>query len=117
MLRNFAIRDRRRLPVQLRTLHQLDDWGTSYTVRQRWVSFVLSDFASFLRPFSAVIELPLEPRIVDRSAELMTLYDLNSHDAAHLATAREHGLEHFATVDREFLRVPAPPRIWLLRDL
>jgi len=49
--------------------------------------------------------LPLRKPLWQQSIDLMSLYGLESYDAAHVATALQAGLSDLATVDGKFARV------------
>ncbi|HEY7060014.1 MAG TPA: type II toxin-antitoxin system VapC family toxin [Chloroflexota bacterium] len=114
-IKNLVVRRPAQLPEHLRRRYRLDDWESDRVVRQRWLAFGIRQFDAFLDQFDRVVELPLHETIWRRSIRLMSQYKLRSYDAVHLATAKEHNLRHFATVDRWFAAVTSP-RIWLTRD-
>ncbi len=69
------------------------------------MAFGMGQFASFIGKFHQVSELPFRIRMWRRSVQIMAQYALGSHDAVHVATALQNGIEVFATADRHFNRV------------
>lgn len=114
-VKNLAVRRPAQLADDVRRRYRLDRWDAERVVRQRWMAFGVRQFDAFLDQFAHVTELPLNDATWRRSVRLMTRYRLRSYDALHLATARDHHLRHFATVDRWFADIQTP-RIWLTRD-
>lgn len=47
--------------------------------------------------------------------EIMVRHGLQAHDAVHVATAQEWGLQALAAVDANYRRVPSLD-FWLIRD-
>jgi predicted nucleic acid-binding protein len=117
VLRNFATRDYQRSPASLRAQYNLANWRNDEIVRARWMQFGQGALQTFLAQFEDVIELSLRPEVWVASIEIIVKYDLNSNDATHIATARTHRIDHFATTDRDFARLSGTPRIWLARDV
>jgi predicted nucleic acid-binding protein len=114
-VKNLAVRRPAQLTEDVRRLYRMDHWDADRRVRQRWMAFGIRQFVAFLDQFAQVTELPLDEAIWRRSIRLMTQYRLRSYDALHLATARDHRLQHLATVDRWFADIRSP-RVWLTRD-
>jgi predicted nucleic acid-binding protein len=114
-LKNLAVRRPPQLPTGERQRYRLDDWETDTQARRRWMAFGVTQFRGFLGQFGDIIELPLDESTWQRSVQIMVRDGLRSYDAMHVATAREHGLRHFATVDRWFAGLRSP-RVWLTRD-
>jgi predicted nucleic acid-binding protein len=106
---------RQQLPESLRLEYQLADWATHPHVRQQWMAFGMGQFAVFIGKFYQVSELPFRIRMWRRSVQIMAEYGLGSHDAVHVATALQNGVQIFATSDKHFNRVDALD-IRLIRD-
>jgi predicted nucleic acid-binding protein len=49
--------------------------------------------------------LPTSEQVKEKAFQLMSDYSLLPTDAFHIATALEHGINNFATLDEDFLRV------------
>ncbi len=106
---------RAQLPEDLRREYQLDQWATDPLIRQQWMAFGMAQFATLISKFYRVSELPFRIRMWRRSVQIMGRYALGSHDAVHVATALQNGIEIFATSDRHFSRVSALD-VWLIHD-
>jgi predicted nucleic acid-binding protein len=113
-LRLLASDHRRRLPVDLRQQFQLDQWATARAVRLRWLRFGLRQLDALLSHFEFV-EIQSDALTWAQGIPVIARHNLKSYDAFHIATARAHGLRHFATTDRDFRGIRSP-RIWLIRD-
>ena len=104
-LRHLATRHQQ-LPQSVQQQYQLDQWGTSAPVRERWLALGITQFQALLGRFTEVIELPFRLSTWSQSVDIMAREGLQSLDAVHVATAQEHGLRDFATVDADFQRIP-----------
>src|SRR5690349_13071467 len=67
---------RQHLPEDLRHAYQLRDWATDPHVRERWMSFGMGQFATFIGKFSRVAEFPFGIRLWHQSVRLMGTYAL-----------------------------------------
>lgn len=103
-LRKFATIPRR-VADTVRRDFQLDHWERSVFVRRRWMRFGVQEFDALLARFDEVNELPFDQSIWLQSITVMTDERLRSHDAIHVATAREYRVPCIATTDDHFLRV------------
>lgn len=106
---------RQQLPDTLRQEYQLADWAINPLVRQQWMAFGMGQFAAFIGAFYQVSELPFRIRMWHRSVQIMATYGLGSHDAVHVATALQNGVQVFATADKHFNRVDTLD-VRLIRD-
>ena len=64
-------------------------------------------------------EVTLTRELIESATSLAGRYNLNAHDAVHVAVAREVQVADIITLDRDFVRVdelvvwrPAPPSVW-----
>ena len=96
---------RTNLSAAMRQRYRLDDWGTSVTVRTRWLALGVTQFNLLLGQFAVAVELPFRVSTWTQSLDVMAQEGLQSRDAVHVATAREHGLGNLATVDADFQHV------------
>jgi predicted nucleic acid-binding protein len=103
------------LPAAERRRHRFARWGRHVDVREQWYRFGLDELEAFLGRFAAVTEVEFRREIWLASLDVMARTQLRSHDAVHVATAREVGVRDFVTVDDHFRRVP-DLRVWLMRD-
>ncbi len=104
-IRKLATDPRSVVSPSLYQQYQLRDFGTDSGIRQQWMQFGMAQFDALLGTFYRVFELPLRKQIWQQSIDLMSLYGLESYDAAHVATAFRAGLSDLATVDGKFARV------------
>ncbi|MGH2534127.1 MAG: type II toxin-antitoxin system VapC family toxin [Thermomicrobiales bacterium] len=104
-----------RTPYELGRQFQLDQWEQSIFIRRRWFQFGVEEFELLLARFAQVNELPFDQAIWLKSITVMTDERLRSHDAIHVATAREYRVPCIATTDDHFLRI-TDPAVRLLRD-
>lgn len=93
------------VPLHLQQEYQLSQFNTNFMIRQQWMRFGIGEFETLLRTFYVVYELPYRRQIWRQALEMMSLYNLKSYDAAHVATALRAGLHDFATVDGDYSRV------------
>lgn len=63
------------------------------------------EFDTLLRTFAVVYEVPYRSAIWQHAVQLMSLHNLRSYDAAHVATALAVGVSDFASVDSDYLRI------------
>jgi predicted nucleic acid-binding protein len=94
-----------RIPNDLRTRFQLDEWNQSLFVRHRWMQNGLQRFAMLLESFREVVELSFDEEIWRSSVTTMADEQLRSHDAIHVATARSFGVACIAAADDHFRRI------------
>lgn len=113
-LRNLASRPGQ-LPPDLYARFQLDQWQVSPLVRLRWMRFGIGQFEELLARFVEFFEFPFDDAVWRRSVGIMATNGLRSHDAVHVATARQYGVPRFVTLDDHFNRV-RDLDVWLIRD-
>jgi predicted nucleic acid-binding protein len=106
---------RTNLSAAMRQQYQLDDWGTSAAVRSRWLTLGAAQFDLLLAQFAIAIELPFQVSTWAHSLDIMAQDGLQSRDAVHVATARQHGLRDLATVDADFQGI-AGLQVQLIRN-
>ena len=93
------------LPEVMRRRNRLGKWGFDADVRHAWLAYGVAQFEQLLGEFAAVAELPWSVPAWTRSMEIMWRCQVKSYDAFHAATALEHGIFSFATVDGHFTRI------------
>lgn len=98
----------------LQQQYQLQHFNSNFIVRQQWMQFGMGELNALLRTFSIVYELPYRKAIWRHAIQLMSLYNLKSYDAAHVATALRAGVHDFASVDGDYVRV-SELRIHIIR--
>lgn len=103
------------LSPQLRRRFRLARWSTNPEVRARWLENGLHELEVFLQAFAEVVEVPLRRSIWIASVDVVAQTQLRSHDAIHVATAREAGVADFVTVDAHFRRI-TDLRVHVIRD-
>jgi predicted nucleic acid-binding protein len=103
------------LPDDMRRRFRLARWETNADVRRRWMEHGLDQLETLLRQFDEALAIPFRRSTWTASLDVMARTQLRSHDAVHVATAREVGVLDFVTVDDHFRRVP-DLRVWLIRD-
>lgn len=103
------------LPADIQEEFGLAAWNENFLVREGWLRFCIAQLEDFLGQFEEVFELPFTPSIWRRSVGIMALDRLRSHDAIHVATAREYGIISFVTGDDHFLRI-SDLEVLLIRD-
>jgi predicted nucleic acid-binding protein len=94
-----------RIPATIYRPFDLDRWERDVNVRRRWFEFGVHESAALLDSFVRIVELPYDEAIWFRSIPIMSDERLRSHDAIHVATAREYGVPCIATTDEHFLRI------------
>ena len=72
--------------------------------------------ADLYHRFPQVFEVRLDDETWHASLEIMIATGLQSHDAIHVATARQLGLAHIATADDHFTRVAGEFDVLLIQD-
>jgi predicted nucleic acid-binding protein len=70
----------------------------------------------FLHQFASVQEVSLSRDIIDQAAEIMVICNLDSYDAAHVATALTAGASRIVTLDRELVRARSVIDVFLIPD-
>jgi predicted nucleic acid-binding protein len=89
--------------AELRQRFRLDHWDEA-SVRRAYVAQLTSDFEVLLSQCDWT-EVWLTPAIRADAIDMIATYNLNTHDAVHLATMRDMGVVHLASLDRGFRRV------------
>ncbi len=86
-------------PRHLNVHYQLSRFNSDSMVQQEWMQFGMTEFESLLHTFFVVYEVPYHRAVWQQAFSLMSLYNLRSYDAAHIATALVTGVSDFASVD------------------
>ncbi|MBA3415215.1 MAG: type II toxin-antitoxin system VapC family toxin [Chloroflexia bacterium] len=107
---------RQGLSLDIRNEFRLDEWGASSAVRERWLRSNIRRSDAPISRFAAWQEIPIGTDTWQTSLDVMIAYGLQSHDAVHVATARQLGLTHLATADDHFKRVSSEFNIILIQD-
>jgi predicted nucleic acid-binding protein len=94
---------RRRLPREMARRYPLGRWKEP-RVRQAYTQEMLGLLDDLLSQYDCY-EVPLTTEVRELSTRSMSEYDLGSHDAVHLASARWMGVEDFASFDAKFREV------------
>jgi predicted nucleic acid-binding protein len=89
--------------ADLRRRFRLDHWQEP-AVRRAWTAHLLGNFEILLSQCDWA-EIALTPAIRAAAIDLIAEYNLNTHDAVHLASAREAGVVNLASLDRGYRRV------------
>lgn len=113
VIRSLATRSA--TPISVQQQFQLSRFNSDMLVRQQWMTFGMRQFENLLKTFYIVYELPIRKRIQQQSIKLMSLHNLDSHDAIHIATAHRNAIPDFAAVDGDFSRVTGMIRIHIIR--
>lgn len=92
-------------PQHLNAHYRLSRFNSDSMVRQEWMQFGLTEFESLLQTFFVVYEVPYHRAVWQQAFSLMSLYNLRSYDAAHIATALITRVSDFASVDSDYTRV------------
>jgi len=90
-------------PGSLRSLG-LHRWERAH-VRRRWIDAGFDRFERFIAQFALAQEIALTRETIDYATELMVFHNLDSYDAAHIATALSVGASHIVALDRHYGRV------------
>ena len=106
----------RGLSLDIRSEYRLDEWGTNSEVRDRWLRSNIRRCDALIGRFAAWQEIPFDTGTWQTSLDVMIAYGLQSHDAVHVATARQLGLTHLATADDHFKKVSGEFDIILVQD-
>ncbi|HEY8293619.1 MAG TPA: PIN domain-containing protein [Thermomicrobiales bacterium] len=101
-------------PQRLHEQYRLSHFSTNPAVRREWMQFGMAEFETLLRTFFVVYEVPYRKVIWRQALQLMSLHNLRSYDAAHIATALVTGVPDFASVDSDYVRVSGL-RVHLIR--
>jgi predicted nucleic acid-binding protein len=91
------------LPPDLTDSLQVSRWQESL-VRQTYIQAFLGLLEAFLAQFE-IVEIPLATDVRVHALQNVALYGLDTHDAAHLATAISAGVLDLASFDGGFRRV------------
>lgn len=95
-----------RLPEGLRREYRLGRWDQSPDVHERWMRFGARQLDALVGHFGQRTEAVFDRAVWLDSLDVMARHRLRSHDAIHVATARQAGVRTFATLDDDFRRVP-----------
>jgi predicted nucleic acid-binding protein len=95
--------------------HGLHRWDRE-SIRRRWVTQGMTALDAFLHQFASVQEVSLSRDIIDQAAEIMVICNLDSYDAAHVATALTAGASRIVTLDRELVRARSVIDVFLIPD-
>jgi len=115
-IRKLATDSKNAVPQHLFQQYQLKDFGKNMMVRHQWTKFMMTQFDVLLGTFYRVRELPIQPPILRQSNDLMSLHNIESYDAAHVATALREGVHDLATTDTKFAaRVTSGLKVHLIR--
>lgn len=87
----------------LRRRFRLDRWEDP-PIRQAYIAYMTESFTAFLDQCDWA-EVDLTPAIRAEAIRLLAAYNLNAHDAVHLATARDVAAADFVSLDRGYRRV------------
>ncbi len=104
------------LPSDTSAAYRLDDWGADPSVRDRWLRIGVRAFDDLFERFPRVLELPFDVGTWQTSLDVMVAHGLRSHDAIHVATARQLGVPTIATADDHFKRVAGEFELLLIQD-
>jgi predicted nucleic acid-binding protein len=94
----------RSLHPQTIRLYGLHRWERE-PIRRHWIDTSFNRFETFLSLFADVQEVRLTREIIEYANELMITCNLDSYDAAHVATALATGATRIVTLDRHYERV------------
>lgn len=103
------------LPGVIRRRNRLGKWGFDDQARRAWFAYGTAQFEQLMSQFDTVLELPFTLEAWRRCAAIMWRHQIKSYDAFHAATALEHGVRTFASLDKHFSRV-AGLRVELVRN-
>jgi len=107
---------KRQVPEDLRQQYRLHRWGIDADVRHEWMNFGLRQFALFRLKFAEIFEVPFREPLWYQSVDLMAQYGLKGHDAIHVATALNEGVQLLATNDSDFRRVDTLLDVLIVRE-
>jgi predicted nucleic acid-binding protein len=88
---------------EVRQQFRLDRWEEP-AVRRAYIAHLTSSFEVLLSQCDWA-EVSLTPEIRADAVDVIATYNLNTHDAVHLATMRDVGVVSLASLDRGFRRV------------
>ena len=80
------------------------------------MEFGLRQFALFRQKFAEIYEVPFREPLWRQSIDLMTRYSLKGHDAVHVATALNAGVQVLATNDSDFRRVNSLLDVMIIQE-
>ncbi len=80
------------------------------------MDFGLRQFALFRQKFAEIFEVPFREPLWRQSIDLMAQYGLKGHDAIHVATALNEGVQLLATNDSDFRRVDTLLDVLIVRE-
>lgn len=107
---------KQQVPEDLRQQYRLHRWGVDAHVRHEWMDFGLRQFALFRQRFAELFEVPFREPLWRQSIDLMAQYGLKGHDAIHVATALNEGVQLLATNDGDFRRIDALLDVLIVRE-
>lgn len=87
----------------LRRQFRLERWEDA-SIRRAYTNHLLDSFQVLLAQCDWA-EIALTSEIRAEAIELIATYNLNAHDAVHIATARDAGVVNLASPDRGYRRV------------
>lgn len=94
---------RSRLSEDLRARFQLHRWADA-SVRKTYLETLIERFEELLGQFD-LVEIAVGPEVRKEATRLVGEYNLDSHDAIHLASANRLGVFDLASLDAGFRRV------------
>lgn len=104
------------LPPDVFREHGLRRWDKSATVRQRWLDRGKESLEDLVLRFERTLEVQLTRELIDEAHRLMGSHNLQSYDAAHVATAIAAGATDLAAVDGHFERADGLVTVHIVRD-
>lgn len=92
-----------------RRLWRLHRWGDLQDVRENWYEHCIRSYEHLLGQFNESIEVSISREIIANVLDIMTVFQLDSYDAIHAATALATGTRALATMDSDFVRLSSIP--------
>jgi predicted nucleic acid-binding protein len=97
------------LPGRERRRWRLHRWGDLQQVREDWYDHCFTNYDQLLVEFISAEEVALSRSIIESAIDLMVAFQIDSHDAIHIATALAVGASTLATLDVDFMRLTPMP--------
>jgi predicted nucleic acid-binding protein len=90
---------------------RLQRWGDLQQVREDWYAHCFTNYDQLLVQFLAAEEVAFNRNILESAITLMAAFQIDSHDAIHIATALAVGASTLATLDADFMRLATIPTL------
>lgn len=88
---------------------RLHRWGDLQPVRKDWYEHCFANYDVLLAQFTSAEEVALNRSIIESAVDLMAVFQIDSNDAIHAATALAVGASSLATLDADFLKLASIP--------